>query len=260
MKAKERHELATNELADTMARWGRGLRPYAAYIVIGVIVIVGAIVLYQRRKGESQAYRAETMRAFTAALYTGSGQFDPDTAKVHDKRIAAMEGFLAKYPGSPLEHLATNCLAGELYNRAVHARVTGREQMEIDADLARAKGLYDTLARRDDELGRWAEYSLACITLHQASRDEGKRKLLALAKHYPETPIEQLANQRLEMLQRAKPLKFAPPEPVKKPDDKPEADAGDGPGNNDAEGKGDAEEKAEAGEPAPGKADESGDS
>jgi len=232
MKAKERHELATNELADAMSRWGRKLRPFAAYILIALVVIVGGMVLHHRRKGESEAYRAETMRAFTSALYAGSNEFDPDTLKVHDEKVAAMESFLDAYADSPLRALAESSLAGELYNRAICARVKGRGQTEIDADLARAKTLYETLSRRDDEMGRWGEYALACIAVQQVSREEGEKQLVALAKQYPDSAIEQLANQQLETLRNAKPLEFAPPEPLTPPADKgngtkSDADAGD---------------------------------
>ena len=238
MKAKERHELATNELADAMSRWSRGARPYVAYVLIAAVVAVGAIVLHQRRKGESQAYRAETMRAFAAALYTGSDEFDSDTMKARDKKVGAMESFLEAYPDVSLGPLAESCLAGELYNRAICARVTGRGQTEIDADLARAKALYEKLAKRNDEMGRWAQYALACITVQQVSREEGEKQLVALAKQYPESAIEQLANQQLETLRSARPLEFAPPEPATPPADEDDQAKPEAPGAGATEGDG----------------------
>ena len=63
MKSKRRHELQTNELADTLGQWIERVRPHMTMIVllvVGVVAILAAwyYVAYSRESERAQAWRS----------------------------------------------------------------------------------------------------------------------------------------------------------------------------------------------------------
>jgi len=226
MKAKERHDLATNELADMLGRWIERVKPYLSYILIGLIIVVVGIWWMNRRREASARAATDTMQGFLAALDTG-GVRGPGAGELFDLQIGGLQDFLAAHPDSQLGPLTRHTLAGLLVDRAVHAHVTQGDPAKIDADLARARDLYRSLTGGRDALAPMAEYGLASIDAFEAERStrpdrqaalaDAEQKLLELAKAYPDSAVGTLASARLDTMRNARPLEFAPPKPKPEP-------------------------------------------
>ena len=209
MKAKERHDLATNELADVLGNVIRKVKPYLSYVLIAAVVIIAVMWWRDKQRKDDLSVSTQTVQGFTVAMAT----WGADPFETQDRKVEAIEAFLRTHPESPLERLAENALAGELYNRAVVALVDQRDQVAVDADLDRAKQIYERLALGEDAISLWAGYGLACISAQKGQTQEAEEQFLALAARNPGSAIEQLANRRLDTLRHARSLVFDEPAP-----------------------------------------------
>jgi hypothetical protein len=213
----DRHEMSKNELADVLGVWVARVRPYISHILIAIIVVVVGIILLVNRSRESRRQVDEAVLALPTALSAG-GEFraGSEAPKVLDRQIEALDSFLAKYPNSSVDALAQKALADRLYDRALLIWADPKGNVaKGDADLTRAKDIYSRLADRKDRIGTESQFGLACIAAEQGNKQEAETQLAALAKANPGTPVETMANQRLDVLLHSKPLKFGPePKPA----------------------------------------------
>ena len=85
MKAKRRHDLQKNELAVVLERWWEAIAPYRNVVLIGVIVVLGAGIIYRVTRAIRQQSDAETWRS----LFLASSSRDPATVSKQLKRVAA---------------------------------------------------------------------------------------------------------------------------------------------------------------------------
>lgn len=243
MKSTERHDLATNELADVLARFVKRIKPFVGYAAVTVIVIVVVVFWNSRHNEQTRAARERDAAAFSAAL---SVSVD-DAKQAADRKIASMEGFLAEHKGSAVQRLAESCLAGEYSNRAVQRLLGDMSDKEVAAkvtsDLDQARRLYESLSKGDDQIAVWAAYSLACLEATEADLDmkvarvewaaarvkaddaatkvaqghidaagqkaaQAENRLIALAASQPGSSLEMIANQRLQAVRHTPPLVF----------------------------------------------------
>lgn len=243
MKSTDRHNLATNELADVMARMLNRIKPFVGYALIAAVVILGVIFWNSRSNEQARTSREKAAAAFSAARSVAA-----DTPKeTADRRIAQIESFLTDYKGSAIQRLAESCLAGEYSNRAVQqllGDMADKEQAaKVSSDLAKARQLYESLSKGDDQIALWAGYSLACLSATEADLDmkaarvewaaarvksddaatkaaeehlkaaeqkaaQAQGQLVALAASQPGSSLEVMANQRLQILRHTPPLVF----------------------------------------------------
>lgn len=219
MKATERQQLTHNELAEAMLQWWTQVKPYLAYVLIGVLV-VGVAIFFGVQS--SQHKKAEEVRSLIAFLPSLNGQGGEPLEQVNSQ-IAGLEGFLRQFPTSSLVPAAKLGLANRYYARAIvaWAEPAGKAGAAYQGDFQKAQELYEKLAGRNDEIGLEAKFGLASVAAELGEQDPvkkeaAKEQFLALAKENPNTLIEIRANERLKILREAKPLEFAPEVPVLK--------------------------------------------
>jgi hypothetical protein len=211
MKATERHELATNELAQAIGSWSTRIKPYVGYFLIALVLIAVAIFVYQNRAKDTDRKNREALLGLMPAEQASAG-LGGSRADDVTKQIQGLEEYIKNYPSSSLIPLAKLNLANRHYDHGLLLWAEGKEKDvgASDNDLTVAEELYKELVKEPGRIGLEAQYSLACTIAERGNKQEAEKQLLDLAKAHPGTDIETRANSRLDVLRNSKPLVFAP--------------------------------------------------
>jgi len=230
MKSQRRHELRTNELADSLShlfeRAKANARPlaYAGVLVLALVVV---LFVYPRVRGKREAGVAAQ---FSTALYAGD--------------VQSMRDFLTDHPGAPQTPLARLALADRLLDEAVRG-VTVAQGEDAKAKAARclaeAKDLYAGVAKEFPEHEGLARVGLALVAVQEGDLAQGTAMLDGIGRTWPDSPAAAKARIHLQALAGYKPVPFSN-EPLEGP--KP-LETPEGPGAAGSESPGAETPKAE---------------
>jgi hypothetical protein len=217
MKATERQQLTHNELAEALLLWWTQAKPYLAYVLIGALVVAVAVFFYYQ---SGQHKKADQDKAMIEFLPTLNGQTGGEAIDQLTMQINSLDGYIRKFPTSPLATVTKLCLANRYYDRAIFgwAEPAGKTRENVKTDFQEAKRRYEELASRHDDIGLEGRFGLASVAAELGDQDPALKKdaenqFLTLAKENPNTSIETRANERLKILREAQPLEFAPEVP-----------------------------------------------
>lgn len=233
MKSEERHELATNELAQMIGDWISRVKRYISHILILIILIAVGVIVFQKYQKSSQDSTQEAMLSLMPAISAGVGRIPGLTLpEMLDRQIPALEKYIENYPDSPLLDLARLSLANRLYDRGIVARADEVEVTKADGYLERAGKAFDELKDAEGRVGELARFGADCVVKARGNAAEAIDRLTQLAQQKPDTLIADLANERIEIIRDAKPLELSHDEKVEEKESKddggePETDQGD---------------------------------
>lgn len=189
MKSERRHELQQNELAQRLQVWVETVKPYASWVVGGVIVglLIALVITFQR--GESQAERDANWNEF----YTAEATND----------VEMLKEIAARHAGKPLGEITSLTLADiHLRQGASQAQQNrGEAQKKFDEAISNYLSVADSA--RDPMLKNRALFG-------QAQALEWKMQLDKAREVYEqvEGPLKLQAQQRLATLRQPATTKF----------------------------------------------------
>ncbi len=189
MKAKQRHELHTNELADWIGETSETLKPYSGLIVAGLVavVVVVAVIVY---------FRGASQRAAIAAsdqLITALG--------MQSEGAAELQATVKDYPGTPQANLAEMILGQNLLDIGTstlfHNKLAGRENISksLNAFLEVQKNTHDPMLKAWALFGEGrAQESLGDLARAQVAYQQ-------IVNDYPDSDVAEPARQHLKRLE-----------------------------------------------------------
>jgi tetratricopeptide (TPR) repeat protein len=194
MKTERRHELETNQLADSLGHWVEAARPYTNAIVAAVLIVVVAIAVLIVARSRSAAGNAQAWDDYFAALSR------LDRLRLEDLGEA--------YSGTPVGAWSL-CMAADLgldegANQLFKDKLLARDILRKAADQYQ-QVLGNT---HEDALLKQAWFGLArtheCLgELKQAEEEYGR-----IVAKWPGTPLAQAAEARSKDLQRHETKEF----------------------------------------------------
>jgi len=218
MKSEERHQLAKNDLQQTLDRWLDKLEPYSNHILGGILLataIAVGVILWMR-----------TSEASVAAGWTelSSARSAEDFLKVAED-----------YPDSNAAQWARLRAARMLYVRAVDTSLTNRSVS--DDDFNQARDLFNGLLKSNPpkEVREAALDGIARV-LESTSSGDTKDAIDAyetLVREFPDSVNADYAKHRIEVLKKPEVQEFYAwfrkqnPKPVERPQPKDGATAED---------------------------------
>lgn len=188
MKAKQRHELHTNVLAEWLSQTGEALRPYSGAITAGLIAvaILAAIILYVRGASQRGA-KAASDQLFAAMDMQGQG-------------MAELQATIVEFPGTSQAAVAQLLLAEALLDSGAttiyHNKPAGRE------NISKAMAAFDEVQKssRDPMLRAWAIYGLARAQESLGDLEQARQAYIQLTKEYPDSALAAPARQHANRL------------------------------------------------------------
>ncbi|MEX0866247.1 MAG: hypothetical protein WD030_02745, partial [Pirellulales bacterium] len=189
MKSDRRHELQQNELAQRLEVWVEAVKPYASWVVGGVIVglLIALVITFQR--GESQAERDANWNEF----YTAEATNDTEMLKE----------LAARHAGKPLGEITSLTLADYHLREGARQAQQNRSEAQKKFDEAISNYLSVADSARDPMLKNRALFG-------QAQALEWKMQLAKAREVYEqvEGPLKLQAQQRLATLRQPATAKF----------------------------------------------------
>ncbi len=194
MKTGRRHELETNQLADSLGHWVESARPYTNAIVAAILIVVGSIVVYFVAQRRAATNNAQAWEEYFVAL----GQH----------RRIKLEDLGEAYAGTSVGAWSL-CMAADM------ALEEGSEELFRDKALARdilrksVEEYQQVIGETQEEtLLKQAWFGLAraheCLgELKQAEEEYGR-----LVAKWPGTPLATAAEARTKDLQRHETKEF----------------------------------------------------
>lgn len=226
MKSQRRHELQTNELADSIGHLIERAKAHARPLAYGGVFVVAVIVLLvvypMVKRGEQGGVAAQ----FAGALYSGD--------------VNMMRDFVMDFPDAKQAPLARLTLADRLLGQAVRGVDVGEGGEDAKAKAARylaeAKELYNGVAKAFPEHEGLARVGLALVTIQEGDIAQGTAVLDGIGKTWPNSAAAAKAKVHLQALAGYKPVEFsnAPLEEEKPPEVKEGEGGPDQPKPDDA--------------------------
>lgn len=184
MKSEERHHLQENDLVTGLDRLNLWIRPYLAYIVLGLVVVVAGVLWmgYARQVADDENRMA--WREFFAASEVG--QF---------------EVLIERYPHSPTIAYARLRIADLRFNEGKAMLL--KDRPTAMSRLEEAGRLYEGLARAKDvpaDVQMQAALGLAITTESRGALSEAVTDYLKLADSFPDTAEAMVAKRYAEEL------------------------------------------------------------
>jgi hypothetical protein len=211
MKTSRRHELQTNELADSLARWIEMVKPYSRAALAAVLAIVVIIFAWSYLSAQRSRKTAE---GWTAIF---------DAANAADPR-EELADVAARYAGSPVGQWARVSLADlqldQGTNRLLVDRAAARDELRQAAEAYRAV----LIEAREPMLLQRATFGLA--RAHEAlgtptELESARTEYRSIAEKWPDSPYAKDAARRAADLDQAATKNFydwlaryEPPRPV----------------------------------------------
>ena len=198
MKSERRHELAENDLADSVENLAERFRPYVATILTAAIGGLVAVIVGLFVSSRWEASRAESWDACLAALTTGNED--------------AFREVLIRYPATPAAQWAELVLADRAVSEATSLLF---QKLDPANDIARqrleqAVAAYQGLLAEQPTgmIAERATFGLAKARECLGELDEARRGYETLAKEYANSPMADLAAARATELARADTKQF----------------------------------------------------
>ena len=198
MKSERRHELAENDLADSVENLAERVRPYVATILTAAIGGLVAVIVGLFVSSRWEASRAESWDACLAALTTGNED--------------AFREVLIRYPATPAAQWAELVLADRAVSEATSLLF---QKLDPANDIARqrleqAVAAYQGLLAEQPTgmIAERATFGLAKARECLGELDEARRGYETLAKEYADSPMADLAAARATELARADTKQF----------------------------------------------------
>lgn len=198
MKSERRHELAENDLADSVESLAERFRPYVATILTAAIGGLVAVIVGLFVSSRWEASRAESWDACLAALTTGNED--------------AFREVLIRYPSTPAAQWAELVLADRAVSEATSLLF---QKLDPADDIARqrleqAVAAYQGLLAEQPTgmIAQRATFGLAKARECLGELAEARRGYETLAKEYADSPMAELAAARATDLARADTQQF----------------------------------------------------
>lgn len=189
MKTEHRHELETNDLAQKLAVWIEGIKPYTTYILLGIGLLLGGYLAGSYWSAKQAQQEQEFWQAYQTALTTSdSTPAFQDYSEV--RKAAASEDYTAA--GQQWAYLTW---ADRQLLVASTNYLSQREKAK--ETLTSIFGVYDQLATTasDQNVRNRAQLGLARVHEMQNEPEKAQKAYAAVRGIY-----ETVAQQRLAML------------------------------------------------------------
>lgn len=185
MKSEHRHELETNELSASLAKWIEGIKPYSGQIITAIVLLSVAYVGFTLWGVQSAQHEQEAWDAFALATDTS----DPDLDSL--RKVASDE----QYAGTAMQEWAYAGWADRQVLLAINEYLYDRES--ANKRLESCQGIYQELAAGagDQQVQNRARFGLARVLEMQNKLDEAKQQYLTVRG-----PLQLQAEERAEQL------------------------------------------------------------
>lgn len=170
MKSEHRHELETNELSASLAKWIESIKPYSGQLFTGLAILIIAYLGLIIWGNENLRWEKKAWDAY--AMETGSS--DPELKGL--QKIAGSE----EYAGSKMSEWAYVGWADRQVLNAMSYYLVDREKTQ---DLiSEATGIYQGFANNasDPQVKNRARFGLARVFELQNKLDEAKQQYLTV--------------------------------------------------------------------------------
>lgn len=186
MKAKQRHELHTNALAEWLTETSEKLRPYSGAIVAGLALAAIAIAVFYYMQSSKQSRAVAASDQLLAAI---SSEGTKDLEEVAKEYSATSQGTIARL-------LVAEQLLDSGTTTLFRNKPAGRQNIEKAIEEFTKVGP----ATRDTMLRSWALYGLG--RAHESLNDLGAARLSyqSLLDDYPNSALAKAAREHLERL------------------------------------------------------------
>lgn len=188
MQPDRRHDLKTNDLAESATDLAERLRPHLGSIGLVVALVVIALAAWSIVQSRRSAAREESWEACSTA-------FNPWNPNV-------LQDVTARYSGTPAAQWATLVLADAELEQGVRALVPARQQAEELLRVAetRYKSLLDDAPL--DVVAARATFGLAKARESLGRFDDALGGYTVIVKEHPDSPMRPLAEERIAALGR----------------------------------------------------------
>lgn len=192
MKTTRRHELQTNQLADSLAHWIEAIKPYSRAALALVVALVVLIVTWSYLSAQSTRRNAEGWNEYFDAM------------AVRDPRDALSE-ISSRYAGTPVSEWARLALADiqldDGTNRLFIEKKNGRDELVGAAEKYQAI----LVEAREKMLLERATFGLA--RAHEAlakpdSLEKARKEYRSIAEKWPNSVYAPIATKRADDLDR----------------------------------------------------------
>jgi len=189
MKPTKKKELQQNQLAVTIGRIVRGIKPYQNYMLAILVIAAGVYLFVKIKSGRDEAREAKAWPAYVAAIQSddGSGQSLSDVAKEYGSSSVA-----------PLALAGAGCRAYE-QGRGKLVDEPEEAQRLLGVAERRFKEVLDRFGD-NDLAAQMALLGLANVHETRGDLDGARQHLQRLQEKYPDTPYAAQAKSRLVSL------------------------------------------------------------
>ena len=194
MKTERRHELETNQLANSLGHWADAVRPYTNTILISILLVVVGTAVFAVAQRRTAAGTAAAWDEYFAALSRVDRLKLEDLGDIH--------------AGTPVGWWSL-CMAAELgLNEG--SNVLFRDKVLARDILDRAADRYQQVLgeTRDPALVKQASFGLARVHECLGEIKKAEEEYQAIASKWHDTPVAIDAEQRLKDLQRPETKEF----------------------------------------------------
>lgn len=188
MQTDRRHELETNDLADSAAALAERVSPHLRTIGLAAVALVLGFAAWSLVGARREAAREESWTAFMAAA--------------EDPRPEALDLMADYHQGTPAARWARVVMADRLLGRGSQALFVDREQARqlLEGAADRYKSVLD--ASPPPAVAERATLGLAKARENLGSLDEARKGYEALVTSYPASPLKPFAEERFAALGR----------------------------------------------------------
>lgn len=188
MRSEERHELETNDLAESTAALVERLRPHLTAVAAAAVVLLGAAAAWTLVSARREATRAESWDACAPAI--------------NERSTDRLAEVIRRYAGSPAAHWAQLTLADSASAEGSRLLFTDKSRARERLDAA-ARAYEGLLAERPGGLAEErATFGLAKVRESLGSLEEARRGYEAVVAEYPASAVREMAEQRIAALAR----------------------------------------------------------
>ncbi len=210
MKTERRHELQTNQLADTLAHWIDAAKPYSRAGLALVVAVVVGLFAWGYLSAQNTRREADGWTEYFDALNS------------RDARDS-LSDIAARYPTLPVGQWASLVLADIQLSDG-----TGRlfaEKADARSELKQATDRYRSVMLESSEPTILQRATFGLARAHEAlgTLEEARKEYSSIAEQWPDSPFAAPAKERAKDLEQPNTKKFydwfakyEPPRPVSK--------------------------------------------
>ncbi len=199
MKSKRRHELQTNELADTLGQWIERVRPHSTLITLVVVGLVVALGAWYYLVSSKQFERAQAWRSYMDAGASPDSNAVSELSAVADRYGDTLAGLWAAQTAADLE-------AAQGVQLLFQDRAKAETSLSAAAETYR-QILNNKVSDQSAMLQHRAHFGLAEANEALGKLDEAAQQYQAVADAQKKSVLGGTAEQRLAR------LALSPPNP-----------------------------------------------